>query len=374
VQVKSRDIPFQNNLFFCHLHKEGEKMDYNSNRPRQIAARYFNEETGPTGTVTSITTGTGLTGGPITTTGTISIDTTGVVAGVYTNANITVNAQGQITVAGSGTAPPVIVLDDLAVGNDYPETPQTEGVWYGSGTKGAGVFSSTRVGNNSSALPGNASAFGDTAVAGNVASSAFGAGSFASGPNSTAVGKDAQSAGSDSAAFGNTASSGGVSSLACGYVASAPGASGTAVGTAAAAAGANASAFGDRANAQGASSLACGQQAIASGVGGVCIGANSSAGLNGTAVGAGAAAQNAGAVCIGQGAQAVDGCIALGLFAAAAPHTGASEPLAISIAQGNGPAPDFTNPGAPTFPANPTNRLRVRVNGSNFCIWLYPAE
>lgn len=55
-----------------------------------------------TGTgVTSISTGTGLTGGPITSTGTISIANTGAVAGTYGNAARTVtqavNAQGQIT-------------------------------------------------------------------------------------------------------------------------------------------------------------------------------------------------------------------------------------------------------------------------------------
>jgi hypothetical protein len=51
--------------------------------------------------VTSIATGTGLTGGPITSTGTISIANTTVTAGSYDAATITVNAQGQITAASS---------------------------------------------------------------------------------------------------------------------------------------------------------------------------------------------------------------------------------------------------------------------------------
>ena len=58
---------------------------------------------GSGGTVTNIATGTGLTGGPITTTGTISLANTAVTAATYgASANvsqITVNAQGQITSA-----------------------------------------------------------------------------------------------------------------------------------------------------------------------------------------------------------------------------------------------------------------------------------
>ena len=52
----------------------------------------------------NIIAGTGLTGGGTSGTVTLNIDTTGVSATSYTNTDLTVNAQGQITTASSGTA------------------------------------------------------------------------------------------------------------------------------------------------------------------------------------------------------------------------------------------------------------------------------
>lgn len=94
------------------------------------------------GSVTSITAGTGLDGGTITTTGTIDLSNTGVTQGTYTTPSITVNAQGQITSASNTNVNLQYVLDNGALASNVGIT-----LVNGSVIATSGVFNSTNVGN-----------------------------------------------------------------------------------------------------------------------------------------------------------------------------------------------------------------------------------
>ena len=125
--------------------------------------------TGGTGTVTQVNTGTGLTGGPITATGTISLANTAVAAAAYGSATqvgtFTVDAQGRLTAAANAAI-------NIAVANVSGAVPNTVYVIAGTGLSGGGNLASN--------------------VTVNLANTAVTAGSYGSSSNTAQITIDAQ--------------------------------------------------------------------------------------------------------------------------------------------------------------------------------------
>jgi trimeric autotransporter adhesin len=118
---------------------------------------------GGSGTVTQVDTGTGLTGGPITTTGTVALANTAVTTGSYGAADkvgqFTVDQQGRLTNAAN-------VAINIAVANVAGAVANTVNVLAGTGLSGGGALT----GNVTISLANTAVAAGNYGSSGNVAS------------------------------------------------------------------------------------------------------------------------------------------------------------------------------------------------------------
>lgn len=117
---------------------------------------------GGSGTVTQVDTGTGLTGGPITTTGTVALANTAVTAGTFGTATqvgqFTVDQQGRLTNAAN-------VAINIAVANVAGAVANTVNVLAGTGLSGGGALT----GNVTFNLANTAVAAGDYGSSSNVA-------------------------------------------------------------------------------------------------------------------------------------------------------------------------------------------------------------